>query len=529
MDHKKSIDKINKLYDDLNYFDIYGGSVIIFFILIIILIIVCSYISVLTNIQPIKDNWAVERCNPKIIPFAGFINKPDNATIIEFTQFNFNYCMQNILTSITGNAVEPLTYITAGLTAMYSEIADSLNSVRVIISNIRTNIESIAKEIMGRILNIMTPIQTMLISFVDFAEKVQGIFVSGIYTSFSVYYTLQSVLGAILQFIVMILMILAGLLVGMWIVPFTWPAAITGTMVFLSISIPLLIIMVFMNKVMHIQINSPIPSLGQCFDKNTQILLNDGTFKIIEKINVGDILANNNIITAKLKLDATNVDMFLLGNTKVSGSHQTFFKGKWIFVKDHPFRIPILNYKEDYIYCLNTSLKTITIDNILFSDWDEVFDDEKEELFINLPIKNVENIHKFYDGGFFFGTKIEFENGESREICDVNVGDILKNGEKVYGIVEVYNNLGQNEYNQYNLCGINVYPIIYNQSPILEKEKEKEKVEKKLLNNHTKNLYHLLTDKNYFSVNNIKYYHYNSCIELFLEKYRGKLLSMKYV
>ena len=42
-------------------------------------------------------------------------------------------------------------------------------------------------------------------------------------------------------------------------------------------------------------------------------------------------------------------------------------------------------------------------------------------------------------------------------------------------------------------------------------------------------LYHLLTNTKTFFINGIKFYDYNSCIDLFLEKYRGKLLSMKYV
>jgi len=42
-------------------------------------------------------------------------------------------------------------------------------------------------------------------------------------------------------------------------------------------------------------------------------------------------------------------------------------------------------------------------------------------------------------------------------------------------------------------------------------------------------LYHLLTDKKTFTIQNIKFYDYNAAIDLFLDKYRGKLLSMKYV
>ena len=42
-------------------------------------------------------------------------------------------------------------------------------------------------------------------------------------------------------------------------------------------------------------------------------------------------------------------------------------------------------------------------------------------------------------------------------------------------------------------------------------------------------LYHLLTNKKTFYVHNIRFYDYNASIDLFLDKSKGKLLSMKYV
>ena len=521
---KDSADKVNKLYGDLNYYDTYGGSVILFIILIVIMLLVFAYTTVMINIQPIKDNWAVERCNPKVIPFAGFINKPEGESTIQYTQDNFNYCMQNILTSITGYAVEPLTFITAGLTSLYAEIADTLNSIRTVISNVRTNIAKIAQEILGRILNIMTPIQMILISFIDVIGKIKGIFAAGIYTSLGTYYTLKSLMGAILQFVVIILMILAGLIAGLWIIPFTWPAAITGTAVFLSVSIPLLIILVFMNQVLHVDINSPIPSLrgpGHCFDRNTQIELNDGTIKTVEEIKVGDILKNNNVVTAKLKLDAKDTEMYKLGNVIVSGSHQVKYKNKWIFVKEHPERKSTLSYIDPYIYCLNTSLKTLEIDAFEFSDWDEIFDHEKMELLAHIDSDSTKDIHKYYDGGFFFDAKVDLENEESREISNLEIGSVLKDGSKVVGLVEILsNNLGYCN-KPFRQPGINIHPIFPHEFLDLEKGIQENKQPEKL--------YHLLTDKNSFYVNGIKYFDYNSHVELFLEKYRGKLLSMKYV
>jgi len=526
-----SIDKINKMYGDLNYYDVYGGSVMIFIILIIILLLVYSYTSIMVNVEPIKKNWAVERCNPKVIPFAGFINKPDNVSAIKYTEDNFNYCMQNILTSIAGYALEPVTFITYGLTSLYKEIAGILNSIRVVISNVRTNMEKIAKEIFGRLLNIMPPIQTLLITFIDVTEKVKGIFTAGLYTSLGTYYALKSLMGAIVQFIVLILLVLAGLIAGLWIVPFTWPFAISGTVTFLSISIPLLLIMLFMNEVLHVNINSPIPSVpqpGECFDKGTLFLIDDGSYVSIENLKVGDKLANSGTVTAKLKLDASKAEMYQLGDVIVSGSHQVKHNGKWIFVKNHPERKPILSYLEPYIYCLNTSLKKIQLSGYDFSDWDEVFDEEKKELL--LDDINTELIHKYYDGGFYFDTKIELENGGWREIRELSVGDILADGTKVVGLVEIWNdNLGQNN-SAVKINGINVHSVDFNKNIDLENNIR----EKKIFNNDNndndnKKLYHLITDRQSFFVGNVKYYHYNSCIELFLEKYRGKLLSIKYV
>ena len=504
---KNSADKINKLYGDLNYYDVYGGSVIIFIILIIIMLLVFAYTTIMKSLQPIKDNWAVERCNPKVIPFAGLINKPEGASTIQYTQDNFNYCMQNILTSITGYAVEPLTYITSNLTSMYGDIANTLNSIRTVISNVRTNMAKIAEEIFGRLLNIMTPIQVILISFNDFMQKVMGIMTAGLYTSLGTYYTLKSLLGAILEFIVLILIVLFGVIMVLWFFPFSWPAAISFTAIFLSISIPLIIILAFMTEVLHVDINSPIPSVpgpGHCFDGKTLLTMNDGSERLIEELEVGDILAKNNIITAKLKLDATNEQMFQLGNVVVSGSHRVKHNGKWIFVKDHPAAEP-LSCEEPFIYCLNTSLKTIRVGANEFADWDEVFDEELTELLVRIDSNEPSDIHKYYDGGFYSDAKVELENGESREISNLEIGNVLKDGVKVVGIVEVScENLG----GTLGMHGINLHTVFVEERANLENVGNKKK------------LRHLITDKKYFYVDGVKYFHYNSQVELFLEKYR---------
>ena len=558
---KETTNKINEMYKDLSYFDIYGGNVFLFVILAIILFVAVSYFIVMKNIQPIKDNWSVERCKPQNIPFAGIINKPDNMSFTEFTKENFNYCVQNILTSISGYAVQPLQYLTSTLTVLYNDIEKAIQSIRNITSNIRTNISNISQEIFGRIINTMIPFQQILISFVDIIAKIKGVLTAGLYTAFGTYETLKSLLGAIVQFIILILVAMTSVILGMWILPFTWPIAISTTAIFVGISIPLAIILVFMKDVLHIQTDMSIPGIPKpshkCFDKNTILKMNDGSLKPICKIKAGDKLENDVLVTAFIKIDSKNVEMFNLDGVVVSSTHRVLYKGKWIYIKEHPDKIPINEYKEPFLYCLNTNTKTIIINNYIFADWDEIFDKELREIFPKNISDQREKIHKLLDGGFIGSTLIPLENGGKKEIKDIEVGAILKDSIEVYGVVEIETSL------LVNLREYSVSNNIFYGSPNLNICENKVLLSKPL--HDTKiwaqikkgKLYHLLTNKEYFyassgssassgptitscstscstvipnfSEKDAKFYHYNSNVELYLDSYSKKLLSIKYV
>jgi hypothetical protein len=520
-----STEKVNEIYDRLGYYDLYGGSLILFFVLLVILCFAFSYASVMTNIQPIKQNWTQERCNPKVIPFAGFINKPDGVSVTKFTQDNFTYCMQNILTSITGYALEPLTFVTANLTSVFGTIAKTLNSIRTIISNVRTNMLNIVEQIYGKVVNVLVPLRTMIISFADMVGKVNGVLTATLFTSLSTYYALKALLGSVLQFIVMLLTILAGLIVGMWIIPFTWPAAISGTAIFLSISVPLLIIMTFMNKVMNIPITGlpGLPGPGQCFHGDTLIQTEDGTEKPIKDISVGDRLKNGAVVTATMKLEPLDETLYFLHGVLVTGSHRVqLAPAHWVLVSEHPDSQRIgWDASRANLYCLNTTTKRIQVKDLTFADWDEVLDDsDVGQLLSPLNKASTEDIHRFYDGGFFPETQFKLWNGTSREIRNLEPGDLLYDGSRVIGMVQV-SAAGIQSREPASRHGVNL------RTPGGSLTSLGSRIEKG--DTITNKLYHLVTDTETFFVDGIQYSHYNSCVEHFLDKYKAKLLSTKYV
>jgi hypothetical protein len=531
----QSANKVKDLYQDLSYFDQYGTSVFIFFILVTILFVIYSYTKVMTNIQPIKDDWVNQRCKPQVIPFAGLINTPPGMSKVDFTQKNFTNCMQDILISITGEAVKPLTYVTYLLQEAFNVIGEAINFVRQMLSKIRTTMTTIAQELMGRLANIMVPIQTIIIAFLDSMEKVKGIMTAGIYTSLGTYYALKALMGAIVQFIIIILLILAALIVVLWIIPFTWPVATTMTLVFISLAIPLAIIVVFMTQVLHVQTDMSIPGLppkpSVCFDKNTMFNMNDGTKKSISVINVGDVLENNIIVTAKLRLNGEFSEMYNLHGTIVSGSHYVKHLDKWIFVRSHPDAKKLQEYKEDIIYCLNTTAKEIVLNGDTYKDWDDLFEDNVKTLLEKCVRNNkrdkthkLSNIHRFFDGGFIGSTQITLLNGNNIDIKDVEIGHVLRNGEIVYGLVEIEGKKLSGQY-VYNLGGNNIFcggPNLNLSNKNLEKLNSTLDID--LYNKYSKDkikkqdkLYHLLVDKGKFNVGEIQFYHYDSCVELFLD------------
>lgn len=426
---------INETYDHLSYFDLYGNSVFLFIFLTFFVFVVFSYCKVMQTKEDIADDWINQRCKPQNILFAGFITKPEGKTAFQYTNENFQFCVQSILTNIAGTALQPFQYMIQSLTKIFSGFADSIQQTREVTNKLRNNIRTFAEDILGRILNVMIPIQKMMISLMDIFQKIQGTMTSGLYTMLGSYYTLQALMGAIMELIIKVLVALTIIIVGLWVTPFTWPAAASMTAVFLAISVPLSVVLYFMSEVLHIK-TSGIPKL-RCFDENTLMLMNNGQTNKIKDIQPGDILHNGHYVTAVVQVTSKDVQMYRLHNIVVSSSHLVYYKNRWIRVENHPDSVAI-PYDKPYLYCLNTSNKRIHIGNDLFSDWDEIINDTFTLLTNKCRnIQCLEDIHKYLDDGFEPGLKIPLLYSGQKSIQEIAIGDVLANHGIVYGIVKI--------------------------------------------------------------------------------------------
>ena len=402
---------INEIYDNLSYCDMYGTTIIQFILLTLFVFYVYIYSKVIQKKEEILNDWKNQRCNPKYMPFAGYITHPEGTTAFEYTATNFQYCIQNIQNTVVGQSIQPFTYLIHNLTKMLSSIGNSTQKTREFINLIRQRIKIYVEDILYRTLNVTIPLQTMMISLLQVKS-------------------------------------------------------------------------------------SEIPKL-RCFDKNTLLKMNNGTYQKIINIKAGDMLANNVIVTAKVKVDASDLRMFLLNNIIISESHIVKYQDHWISVRDHPLakELPKNMYDEPFLYCLNTTSKEIVINNMLFTDWDEIYDDTllkvidaiPQNLFVNDTIVKKKNIHKYLDEGFEEDTPVYLFDGTKKCLKDVSIGDKLSTKGIVYGIVEIVKET-----------------ILGN---IKEKEKENNNV-----------LYHLLISNNLFETDGKIIRDYNDKIDFICHK-----------
>ena len=524
---------INKLYSNQKgFYELYGIDLIIAIIIIYIFLTWTSYYYVMNHLPLLRKNWSANKCNPLYIPFAGLVINDNNKSSFETVNNNFNDCTQNILTSIAGDAFEPIYYIMNVFTEAIDEISNSINGVRAMFNNVRSDIKNTAVNISGRTLNVTTPIVQNTIYSKDMMSKTHGILTSSIYTLFGSFLTAQSFFLFFRNVIIGLLILLAITLVALWLlaaVPFigmvALPSALMATAGYIAILIPFLIVISLIYEIFHVttkNVPKGPPGRNACFDKNTLIKMNNSKYKAISDINIGDILHDKSIITGIMKMSIYGNSIYNLYNIIVTGLHRVYHESKgWINIQDHPNAYEIKDYREDIIYCLNTNTKVIKIKNFTFTDWDDLDDKDIKNINNNcnyLP-KYIDNndIHKYMDNGFEENTLIQMQIGTFTKIKNIEVNDILHFGERVLGIIKIDSTDLSSIY-EYKFknnitikCTNNIELYNYNLGFINTRNLEGKSI------NIKNNLYQLITDKGFYHIGEFRIYDYNYNIEKYLD------------
>ena len=138
-----------------------------FILVIIIFMCLHAYIILAIQMDNIKKNWPVWKCNPMVMPFAGVFGHD------EFE--NFTQCIQTMQSDYMGFLLQPVSFDLSMITSLASDFTDGLSSGFEIITTIRTLLSDIFKAIYGAFFQIIVQFQLMMINIKDVFGKIAAI------------------------------------------------------------------------------------------------------------------------------------------------------------------------------------------------------------------------------------------------------------------------------------------------------------------------------------------------------------------
>ena len=144
------------------------------------------------SIKNIQENWAEYRCNPIMMPFAGYVG-PDGTS----TSDNFSFCVQNVISSFAPTITQPFSYLQSMTIDMMSSINTSNENTTDQTSSIKFNVAGLFGRLYAVFINIIIEFNMIVIKLVDTQGKMSGVMASILYIMTSVQYTFESMWNGI--------------------------------------------------------------------------------------------------------------------------------------------------------------------------------------------------------------------------------------------------------------------------------------------------------------------------------------------
>ena len=464
-------DKINKIYEKRTFIEKYGKDVIFAVVIAIVLIGINVYLYIINHLKGLRSKWTDPvspiNCTPIYLPFASVINPPPDGDNLKYISDNATQCIQNALKGQAELLTNPIKLVLDSLIDALKGIAELLSDFIITMG-----------ELVDGVVDLLGNLNLNINATIDTNNSIFG----SILNTFERFMTINKVTSYVMQ-----------------------GFADFGMSLIMSLN-PL-----------------------ACFDKDTLLTMKNGDTQSIKNLKIGDELLYDGRITSIMKLSSQGVDMYTYKGVIVSGSHYVYEENKVIQVKQSKYSQYCRDYTEKEIYCINTESKQIHINGITFADYDDLSPQDCKVLQKWIKTRTTKSaitnydIHSFINGGLL-DTKIKLSDGTSKWISNVKIGDKLDGNIKVLGLVKVL----PDDLKIFKITLDNNILIGGTNIQVMDKEKQicLNTMDSASFMQYTdKPLYHLITDRGGYYVNNIFIGDYSVGMSLFFKQDQSSILS----
>jgi hypothetical protein len=334
----------------------------------------------------VMKHWDNRRCELPVIMAAMFF-KPDSdpRTKTAFSKANFEFCMKSYMDKFISLLMAPINFIFGNHLNIATGAIDSVNIIRDIAQRMYNALLSFLDPFVRRF-NASVFEMSRIVQYLRMAiERANAMVMSMLYSGLTMY---RGMLNTI-QFAIKVILIICGIMIAIIVILifilFPFIPVIMATLGAIITTV------LSLSMVMTSEIADQAESDkgGFCFSGWTIIatLDKDGNkvLKPVSQVKIGDELAENcGRVTAVIQMDGRDIPLYYLKGILVSGSHLVKgTDGQWKSVaKDE--RAFETRVESSILYCFNTTTHNIPVytdsksEIILFRDWEEIADDDKE-------------------------------------------------------------------------------------------------------------------------------------------------------
>jgi hypothetical protein len=343
----------------------------------------------------VMKNWNTRRCEFPVMT-AGMFFKPkdDPRSSTKFATDNFIFCMKTYVDEFIELMLAPFQAIFGKHLNLAKDALNVLNIIRKIAEAIYNAflsfLEPYFRRFTASIYEVGRIVQYLRMSI----RRANGIMMSMLFQGLTMF---RGMLNTI-QFVIKVILIICGIMLAIIIIlifilfPFIpLILSVLGAIVAAILGI-IMVVAGSVDKAVSMK-------NGFCFGKNTKIFIKqlDGTHKAIpiSQVKLGDELGFEcGKVTAVIKMEGKDVQLYNLNNILVSGSHVVQAENKnisdeekWNLVEDDS-RAVKTEQRSSILYCFNTTTHKIPVYSpvltyhknnkspIIFRDWEEIPDED---------------------------------------------------------------------------------------------------------------------------------------------------------
>ena len=382
-----------------------------------------SYYFVMAHAAEIRENWSKQKCDPRVLPFAGMVNAPAGQTSGEFTAANFSECLTETGQLIAADAIAPAQHLVSGLGDTADGLGGAMQHARDAVNDMRHATQNITDKVTTRIYNTSLPLVSTGISTKSGLNKAQAVAGTGLFAAQGGLLMASTLVGATQEFLLKMALLFIATGTSLMAIPFCLGCPVGIPLFALGLAVLAVCIAVL------IIVGPEIPGAGMssCFPGNTIISTATGPKKMRDLV-VGDMLVDGGTITSTFVTSSLFVDMFKIRGVLVSGTHLVRKNnGSFCRVEDHPDAVYQGLHSEPTIFCVNTSTGTLKIRDVTFGDWDEWTTDKCHTIMGLRELRPPA-------AGLGGDTNVQTMCGV-KKIKDIAVGDVLFGGARVRTVV----------------------------------------------------------------------------------------------